>query len=72
MNRLSSLFIESDPYLSCDECFERVDEEVDEFLESAKPFSKELLVHLNACPECHEEALSLLELLGVVSNGELG
>lgn len=58
------LTLDTEPYLSCDECFELVDRHVEALREDpdAEPVPG-MAVHLAGCPACAEEAQSLLELL---------
>lgn len=58
------LTLDTEPYLSCDECFELVDRHVEALRldPDAEPVPG-MTVHLAGCPACAEEAESLLELL---------
>ena len=59
----AQLTLNAEPYLSCDDCFERVNAHVDAFLlPSAEPFPPEFRAHLIGCAACRDEARSLLEL----------
>jgi hypothetical protein len=58
------LVVDTEPWLSCDDCFRLMDEYVE--LLAADPDSRampQLRVHLRACPACAEEAESLLALV---------
>ncbi|HTN99041.1 MAG TPA: hypothetical protein VL068_00075, partial [Microthrixaceae bacterium] len=57
------LTIDSDPWLSCDDCFEQADAAVEGLVADNVPLTAALGVHLTACPACHEEAASLAELI---------
>lgn len=68
LNPLSPLAIErltvnSDPYLSCDDCFEHIDVVIDTVLTSAAPLPEEFRTHLLACAVCRDEAESLAQLV---------
>ncbi len=60
---ISRLTADSEPWLSCDDCFEQVDVSVDTLLESAIPLTEAFRTHLLCCPACHEEARSLAALV---------
>jgi hypothetical protein len=56
------LTLDTDPYLSCDDCFDQVDQ-VCENLLAGQTMPRAFVVHLRACPACLEEAESLVALL---------
>ena len=59
-----SLTLDTEPYLSCDECFDLVDRHVEALRRDPHaPPVPGMAVHLAGCPACAEEADSLLELL---------
>lgn len=60
---VASLLADTSPYLSCDECFARIDEYVERLV--ADPAYNDLLMrtHLAGCGACAEEAETLRELL---------
>jgi hypothetical protein len=53
------------PELLCDECFERLDEYVELELAGAPAGERPpgMREHLEGCPACHEDYLSLTELV---------
>lgn len=53
----------TEPWLSCDDCFEQVDVVIEAMVVSSTPFSEDFRVHLLRCPGCHEEACSLAEMV---------
>lgn len=53
----------TEPWLSCDDCFEQVDVVIEAMVVSSTPFSEDFRVHLLRCPVCHEEACSLAEMV---------
>lgn len=59
----ASLVAVTEPWLSCDDCFERVDAYVDALLGSGARLDQPLRVHLARCPACFEEAESLIGLV---------
>ncbi|MGH3494220.1 MAG: hypothetical protein ACRDQ1_13460 [Sciscionella sp.] len=61
---IDRLLANTDPWLSCDDCFERLDVAVETALGSQTPLPEEVRVHLRACAVCHEEAQSLAALIG--------
>jgi hypothetical protein len=54
------------PEISCDECFERLDEYVDVELcgEDAEAAVPGMSAHLDGCPACDEDYLSLRDFAG--------
>ena len=54
----------TEPWLSCDDCFERLDVVIDGLVRSNNPLPEAFRVHLMACPACDEEARSLAALVG--------
>ncbi|WP_024794060.1 hypothetical protein [Tomitella biformata] len=60
-----ALVLNADPWLSCDDCFEQVDEAVEQLLIGNIPFSAPFKAHLVGCSVCLEEARSLAGLLAL-------
>jgi len=60
---IARLIADTSPYLSCDECFERLDEYVESRLLDPEHTDATMQIHLRGCSQCHEEADALLELL---------
>ena len=60
---LDALLVDSDPYLSCDECFGQLDTYVEALLADPGHRDEPMEVHLNACGVCAEEASALIELV---------
>ncbi len=61
---VSRLTVTTEPWLSCDDCFDGVDVFVEEVLSGATPVSEDFRVHLLGCSVCREEATSLATLVG--------
>ena len=59
---VADLLLDTTPWLSCEECFERLDTHVEAVLEGG-PRDVAMERHLFGCPACAEEAASLTELL---------
>lgn len=59
---VADLLLDTTPWLSCEECFERLDTHVEAALAGA-PRDVAMERHLLGCPACAEEAASLTELL---------
>ncbi|MGO4341908.1 hypothetical protein [Pedococcus sp. 2YAF34] len=59
---VDALLLDTTPYLSCEECFERMDGHVEALLRNDPP-DPALSRHLQGCAACHEEARSLAALL---------
>lgn len=60
---IERLLTNSDPWLSCDDCFDETDAAVEALLATATPLDEPFRVHLGACPACHDEAQSLAALI---------
>jgi hypothetical protein len=60
---VSSLLADTDPYLSCDECFDRLDQYVEQLVRDPGYQDRAMRAHLLACAACADEADSLLELI---------
>jgi hypothetical protein len=61
--QIDRVIARSDPYLSCDDCFEQTDTAVEELLATGKGLRESFRVHLLRCSACHEDASSLVELV---------
>lgn len=57
------LLTNTEPWLSCDDCFEQLDVAIEHALDFCTPLAEAVRVHLAACPVCHEEAQSLAALV---------
>jgi hypothetical protein len=57
------LTLDTEPYLSCDRCFELVDQFAEAVLADASAGDPAMRTHLTGCPACSEEARSLIELI---------
>ena len=60
---IARLLTDTDPYLSCDECFARIDEFVEQRLADPSYRDVPMDVHLAGCAVCAEEAETLTERL---------
>lgn len=58
---IDALTIDSEPYLSCDNCFEQTDEAIEALLAQRRDLDRAFVVHLRACPACRDEARTLAE-----------
>lgn len=59
----AQLVQDTEPYLSCDDCFELLDEHVERCLADPTHTDPPMEVHLAGCGVCAEEAAALGELL---------
>jgi hypothetical protein len=59
---IERLTLDTEPWLSCDDCFRQVDEYVERVLAGEPDPMPPMRVHLRGCPACAEEAATLLEL----------
>lgn len=57
------LTLDTEPYLSCDRCFELVDEFVEAVLTDPMQGDPAMRSHLAGCPACADEARSLIRLV---------
>jgi hypothetical protein len=60
---IASLLVDTSPYLSCDDCFARVDEYVERTEADPGYADPAMAAHLAGCGACAEEARALRELL---------
>ena len=60
---VENLLVDTEPYLSCDECFERIDQYVEQLHADPAHDDPEMATHLAGCGVCAEEAQALQELL---------
>lgn len=60
-HEFETFMLDTDPYISCEECFERVDTEVEGLFTSG--IAVDFATHLRGCPACLEEAETLVELI---------
>lgn len=60
---IRSLLADTSPYLSCDDCFARLDEYVERTLADPHHQDAAMQAHLAGCGACAEEAETLRELL---------
>lgn len=59
---------DANPWMSCDDCFDHLDEFVDLGVSEISEWGPAMLAHLDACEACRDEVESLRSLLG--SDGE--
>lgn len=52
----------SEPWMSCDECFDRSDTLLEDFLDNNVPLPANFRAHLAGCSACLDEVESLAEL----------
>ena len=60
---INGLLADTSPYLSCDDCFERIDEYVERTVADPQRTDAAMEAHLAGCGACAEEAEALRELL---------
>ena len=60
---LHSLTLDTQPWLSCDDCFDRMDAYVERLLDDPAHSDEATAKHLAACVACAEEVESLRSLL---------
>ncbi len=57
------LLVDSEPWLSCDDCFDGCDVAIEALVVSQTPLADTFRTHFAACPACLEEARSLAALI---------
>lgn len=62
LEEIDQLSVDPGAWLSCDDCFDRSDVEVDATLSGHGRFTGDFLAHLRSCRACREEARTLVEL----------
>lgn len=62
---IAALLVDTTPYLSCDECFERMDSHVEALLADSGHHDPAMEHHLAGCAACREEADTLMAVLSV-------
>lgn len=60
--QVASLVAVTEPWLSCDDCFDTLDRWVDALVDGVPRHDEPLLVHFARCAACREEAETLLTL----------
>lgn len=65
--KIAGLLADTSPYLSCDECFARLDEYVERRLTDPSHQEPAMDAHLVGCGACAEEADALMELVAQTS-----
>ncbi|MEV0030268.1 hypothetical protein [Nocardia sp. NPDC050793] len=60
---IAGLLADTSPYLSCDDCFARLDEYVERRIADPRYEDLAMQTHLVGCGACAEEAQALRELL---------
>jgi hypothetical protein len=60
---VTSLLADTNPYLSCDEFFARLDEYVEQLVRDPQHQDLAMRTHLLACAACADEADALLGLI---------
>ena len=60
---VARLTADTEPYLSCDECFARLDQYVERRIQDTHYDDPPRRAHLTGCGACAEEAETLLDLL---------
>ncbi len=60
---IDGLLSNTEPWLSCDDCFDGHDTVIEELLASGAPPDESFRVHFKACAACLEDARSLATLI---------
>jgi|SoiMethySBSTD1v2_1073268.scaffolds.fasta_scaffold119196_5 hypothetical protein len=62
---LAQLTLDTNPWLSCDDCFDQVDRYAEHLVLGSGGLPAAFRAHLRGCPVCLEEARSLVALVAV-------
>lgn len=62
---IDRLLTDSEPWLSCDDCFEQADGAIEGAVAENVALDRRFGVHLVACPVCLDEARALAELIAL-------
>jgi len=65
---VDALLRDTSPWLSCEDCFERMDTYVEALVADPAYEDRAMAAHLRGCPACAEEAEALVDLV----TGDLG
>lgn len=57
------LLLDTSPYLSCDECFARLDEYIEDLVRQPGHDDPAMRIHLQGCGACADEVDALLALV---------
>jgi hypothetical protein len=57
------LTLDTQPWLSCDDCFDQVDSAVERLVREGTDLTNGFRAHLVGCPACREEAEGLVTLV---------
>ena len=60
---IDALLADTEPYLSCDDCFAQIDQYVERLVADPTYDDPPMRAHLRGCGACAEEAETLRELL---------
>ncbi len=63
LRSVDALILDTKPWLSCDECFERMDAYAEAVVHDSDETDLAMARHLEGCTACQEEARSLIALL---------
>ncbi|HET8662774.1 MAG TPA: hypothetical protein VFM08_00520 [Nocardioides sp.] len=69
-HHVEQLTLDTEPWLSCDDCFELVDQYVEGLVEGGSTLLPEMEAHLRGCPACAEEAATLAILVSEERDGD--
>lgn len=60
---VAGLLLDTDPYLSCDDCFDRIDEYAERLVADPGHRDRAMERHLAGCGACADEADALADLV---------
>ncbi len=69
---VQQLVLDTEPWLSCDDCFALIDEYVERLLDGTWTTLDSMSAHLRGCPACAEEAATLVVLAAEDSGQDPG
>jgi len=64
---MAALVLDTNPWLSCDDCFARMDTYAEAVVRDPTHVEPEMTAHLRGCGACNEEAESLIALIAATT-----
>ena len=65
---MDALVLDTSPWLSCDDCFARMDTYAEAVVRDPTHIEPAMSAHLRGCGACHEEAESLIALIAAADS----
>jgi hypothetical protein len=65
---IEALLTDTGPWLSCDDCFDRMDAYAEDMVRDPAHVEPAMSAHLRGCGACHEEVRSLIALIAATDS----